>query len=269
MELPIGSVLPESFKKLDLPGLWQSGDGTLENPKIYWVAPVVYPDNGASPLEFENPRTQAVTRIARELAVEAKCTYVWIRRGNHNMRYTYNPDGTRVVRYNPNGCPIGFFTVEADPHITLSLGLDDQSLVLHGHINVTEDDDAVPIGRMEQGTRKHIFGGDDRVLELFEWEDRTCFKYPRPVGSSSYCHAHVITGLDQHICNLQNWKTRNLADHYCPCPHEIDCEHYCPCPHDEIRRTAHTCVCPHENAADMHDHWCPCIHEQMRYIRVQ
>lgn len=249
---------------------------------IYWVAPCVYPTceynssnnqtthNGASHWGFDNPRTRAVMNIARQLAIEAQCAYVWIRRGNHDMKYIHNPDGTRVVKFDHNGCPTGFVMVEADPHITLSLGVDDQTLVIHGHINVIENDAKVPVGIMQEGTREHVTGGDGRVLELFEWVDRNCLKIPSQMCPASHCHAHSVSELDQHICHIQNWKTQHLVDHFCPCNHEIRGDHYCPCRHDEIRRTDHTCVCPHKDAAGMYDHWCPCIHDETRYnLRLQ
>jgi hypothetical protein len=256
MQLPEGGPLPFRFERDNHP------EGPVfKSPEVFWLSTVG---------TISDRRTEAIEGVMKEIATAIGCTHVWIRKENHCQRYVYNAKGERIPRYNVFGRQTGWVIADADCHMTVSMGVNDWTVSVQGHVYVTEDAAQIPTGLMQAGTRVHVVDGDDRILELYERSKRDGSKLPpRPAGSAQHCPGHPTYGMDDHWCEFPRFLTRALNDHYCPCPHtdvHPDDDHYCPCAHDEVRRADHYCPCPHHDASRMVDHWCPCPHDEMRFF---
>ncbi|KAI0599561.1 hypothetical protein F4775DRAFT_591346 [Biscogniauxia sp. FL1348] len=116
------------------------------------------------------PRGRAVEQIANEVLDMTGLRFVWIISPNHDQKYCYDESGKRI-QVIENGKK-KWKTEKADHHITVRLGTDENTCMLHGHINVTVNKDNVVTGFMEEGSRKYITEGDDRIIELWEYTKR-------------------------------------------------------------------------------------------------
>ncbi|KAI0841184.1 hypothetical protein F5Y06DRAFT_293672 [Hypoxylon sp. FL0890] len=179
MPLPRGGPPNIRMKQETLKNCPRDWKGTLEDPLVIWAAHLT--DKQRLELavpEFEDEADlyraiDANTDIAKTVAVRSGCTVVWIICPVHTSKYVYNKDGNRVpTKWDENGKPVEYLVTEADPHLTVKLGMSEDLCLIHGHVNVVLDERGFPTGFMSRSQRYrngHLTDGDDRTMELFEW----------------------------------------------------------------------------------------------------
>ncbi|KAI1251284.1 hypothetical protein MGN70_005850 [Eutypa lata] len=121
------------------------GKGTPEDPVIYWLQRQRDPE-----------RREACNAIARKIARDTKCGYIWFIKADHNLSYDYK-----------NGEMVSNIPVKSDPHITVRYGTRFGHCNLHGHIYVKYDGDGYPMGIAER--RFKVSDKDHRIVQLFHW----------------------------------------------------------------------------------------------------
>ncbi|KAI0852801.1 hypothetical protein F5Y00DRAFT_258058 [Daldinia vernicosa] len=181
MDLPRGSAPRLRMKPDDLIECPREGDGTLENPMVIWAARLTKKQREELTIpEFEDEADlyraiDANTDIAKTVAVRSGCTVVWIICPVHESKYVFE-NGERVpTKWNNAGEPTDYLVVDADPHMTLRLGTSEDLCQLHGHVNVLKDERGFPTTFMTKFQRHcsgHVTDGDERPLELFEWNEK-------------------------------------------------------------------------------------------------
>ncbi|KAI1493625.1 hypothetical protein F5X96DRAFT_666541 [Biscogniauxia mediterranea] len=118
--------------------------------------------------------------------------FVWIISANHDQKYCYDKSGKRIQ------------IIE-----NVRLGTDENTCMLHGHINVTVNKDNVATGFMEEGSRKYITEGDDRILELWEYSKR-----PNAVQTSTKPSKKHIQGHRTVFKHIYSPKAHSAQDVY-------------------------------------------------------
>ncbi|KAI1386762.1 S-adenosyl-L-methionine-dependent methyltransferase [Hypoxylon trugodes] len=182
MSLPVGGQPQIKMGIEKLRQCPRDGKGTLEDPLVIWAAHLT--DRQRRELripEFEQEEDlyraiDANADVAKTAAIRSGCTVVWIICPVHTSKYAHDENGDRVpIKWDHAGNPAEYLVLDADPHITVKLGVSEDLCLLHGHINVRIDERGFPTQFMSSFQRYesgHITDGDDRVLELFEWRDK-------------------------------------------------------------------------------------------------
>lgn len=130
------------------------GDGTPDSPTIFWLH------------ESRDPKRRAACNdIARKVALDTKCGYIWIMREDHNVSYEYE-----------EGEKVSDDLVKADPHLTVRYGNRFGHCNLHGHLYI-EYHRAYPSDLARR--RVIVEDGDDRIVQLFHW---TSQRKPGPLS---------------------------------------------------------------------------------------
>ncbi|KAI2603432.1 uncharacterized protein GGS25DRAFT_526465 [Hypoxylon fragiforme] len=261
MEMPKEKSRPHFLGESD--ARRRSGSGTVDDPLIVWL--------GKMPKDSEIK--EANEDIARRTALElGLITHVYIRCAAQSSKFV-DRDGKRIPIWNPDTIAFQHETKEADPHLSLAFGTNSTSLVLYGYVNVTVDEEGKPIDFATSRIEDHVVDGDDRILEIFEYEatQQDCAPYCSkhvsreklintcPLAQARGCPRHDMDGLLDHWCPRAHWRTEIYGDHYCPCLHDIsDLEdHYCPCHHDRLRWMENR-NCPHKISWNARlTHYCP------------
>ncbi|KAI1453740.1 hypothetical protein F4805DRAFT_478212 [Annulohypoxylon moriforme] len=263
MEMPQGKRRPHLTR--DFANDHTSGDGTVDDPKIVWL--------GRVPRDAE--KKDANEEMARKAASRLETiTHVYIVCGTQSSKFV-DRDGKRIHIWYPDTIPFQHKAAAADPHMFLAFGTKPDHVVLYGYINVTVDESGKPTDFEELRNADYVVDGDDRILELFSYEDEEydCSSYcPRHKSGEALIHAcedarprscpiHNTDNLIDHFCRRTRWRTEILGDHYCPCPHDKAglLDHYCPCPHDKKRLMDNVWHhCPHKIPSKLrHTHYCP------------
>lgn len=122
-----------------------NGRGTPEDPVIYWLQRL-----------GDRRKREACNEIARKIARDTKCGYIWFMKADHTLSYQYK-----------NGEMVSNRPVKADPHVTVRYGTRFGHCNLHGHIYVKYDGDGYPMGLAER--RFDVPDDDRRIVQLFHW----------------------------------------------------------------------------------------------------
>lgn len=182
MDLPRGARPNIRMSQEELERCPRDGKGTLDDPLVIWAARLTDRQRGelAVPeMEEEADLYRAVdanTDIAKAAAVRSGCTVAWIICPVHAKKYVYDRSGNRIpTKWDRYGNPTEYRVVDADPHVTVRLGMSEDLCVLHGHLNVLVDERGFPVTFMSSFQRLQsgrLTNNDDRPLELFEWIDK-------------------------------------------------------------------------------------------------
>ncbi|KAI1385839.1 uncharacterized protein F4822DRAFT_355974 [Hypoxylon trugodes] len=250
MEMPEGKARPK-FNGEDEEDR-ASGSGTVEDPKLVWL--------GKVPLDAE--LREANQTLAREAALSLdEVTHVYIRYAAQSNKFI-NRDGDRIRIFNPDTILFGHRSAKADPHMSLAFGTDAGTLSVYGYINVDVDEDGNPVDFASSRNPEYVIDGDDRIFELFFYEDeqQDCAPYCPThakneklvdacwLASARGCRHHNTQGLLDHHCPRPHWRANAFADHYCHCHHNVagTLDHYCPCRHDRARLDVTSRHCRHK-----------------------
>ncbi|KAI1204763.1 uncharacterized protein F4807DRAFT_454468 [Annulohypoxylon truncatum] len=236
MEMPQGRRRPHFIRNDSI-----SGHCTLDDPEILWL--------GKAPLNAETKK--ANEDIARRAASRlGTVTHVYIICGAQSSKFV-DRDGKRIHLWHPDSIRFHHQKTAADPHMFLAFGTKPDHIVLYGYVNVTVDEDGKPTDFATSRNSEYIVDGDDRIFELFSYEDEEhdCSSYcPRHKSGEEFIHTcvearprgcplHSTENLLDHFCHVMTLKTEILGDHYCPCSHDKVglLDHYCPCSHKGIQ----------------------------------
>lgn len=168
MELPPGHV---PWLNYGVKGDSESTVAATDNAfGKHWVCDYPKEINKKDPDEpdwDDYPKVRGNENIAFEVMKLTGTRYVWIIAVNHSVKLCYDENGQRIPIW-VNGKRT-FKTEAADEHMTIRLGMDENTCMLHGHVYVTVDEIGNPTGLMKKEDRKCITLGDDRILELWEY----------------------------------------------------------------------------------------------------
>ncbi|OTA92707.1 hypothetical protein M434DRAFT_396268 [Hypoxylon sp. CO27-5] len=259
MEIPQGKPRPKFVGEFEKHRV--SGSGSVGDPAIMWL--------GNIPLNVEEKEAnEGIVRWAVS-SLDA-ITHIYIIYGTRFTKFV-DRDGQRICIWNPDsGIHFHHGTTAADPHISLVTGTNEDNLVLYGYINVVVDEYGKPTGLARYRNPEHVVDGDDRILELFPYEEdqHYCAPYCQDdhevlidackLARAQGCILHDTEGLLDHFCFRTRWNTGSYGDHFCPCRHNHKrlADHYCPCVHEIVRSNEQN-YCWHEALwSDDDDHYC-------------
>lgn len=144
-------------KPLRFEGFFGNGAVTPDAPDVtvYWLEnPYNNPAYGDDPFN----RKMGTEALARAEAARLDFNVVVIRAGLHNKRNQHDAYGTIKTKNDHRSDRIVNDVAEADWHMTILMGYDTNNLIVHGHIYVVWDSDAMCGFRMvhDKTERKHI-----------------------------------------------------------------------------------------------------------------
>ncbi|KAL7619457.1 hypothetical protein AAE478_009996 [Parahypoxylon ruwenzoriense] len=178
-----------------------SGSGTVEDPLIVWLAKIPPPDSDAGIITANQD-------IARQAAMSlGDITHVYIRCAAQTSKFV-DRDGKRIPIWNPDNIYFRHRTAPADAHLALAFGTDADTLVLHGYVNVDVDEDGKPIDFATSRNPENVVDGDDRIFELFPYEEEFkdcapyCPDHANTVGSTTP-KGYSITGATELVGRLK------------------------------------------------------------------
>ncbi|KAI1328008.1 hypothetical protein F5Y16DRAFT_398881 [Xylariaceae sp. FL0255] len=139
------------------------GNGTVDDPMIFWVRSTKYPDSES--------KFKATEAIVRKQLQRIKLPFAWIVAEGH---------GTSTVGWSEDGYNT---RADDDNHITLRMGIDEDTCNLSGHLYIIyeENNPKKRAIRMMEERERTIIGG--RNPQFYVWgfyprKDMTTIKYP-------------------------------------------------------------------------------------------
>ncbi|KAI1470910.1 uncharacterized protein F4812DRAFT_456920 [Daldinia caldariorum] len=214
MELPKGGAHKLRVKPEDIEKFPRDGEGTLENPMVIWAARLTEEQRNELRIpEFEDEEdlyraVDANTDMAKTVAVRCGCTVVWIICPVHKSKYAYENGEKVPTNWDNAGNPKEYLVVDADPHLTIRLGTDEDACLLHGHINVNVDERGFPTTFMTKFQRHcegHVTDGDERPFELFEWTEESSAEEHHRQANADYELFKAMTMREE------GWESEDLG----------------------------------------------------------